>query len=659
MTLTDGRKRVVIERVRPEVDGGQYPIKRVVGEQVVVEADIFVDGHDVLTAMLQYRRKEDSQWNETAMQPLVNDRWQASFTVDQPGTYVYCVAAWTNRFATWHRDFRKRVTANQFAKIDMLTGAELIEATAAQTSGSQKETLDAWLVRMRSPEALSYGGQLLDDEELFRIMLQHSDRKLETRSDTELAVEVDPVRSRFSAWYELFPRSCGSRPGQHGTLNDVVDRLPYVAEMGFDILYLPPVHPIGDTFRKGKNNTTEALPGDVGSPWAIGSKDGGHKSIHPDLGTLEDFDRLVAASRDRGLELAMDIAFQCAPDHPYVTEHPQWFCHRPDGSIQYAENPPKKYQDIYPFDFECEDWRALWEELKSVFEFWIDRGVSVFRVDNPHTKPFPFWQWCIGEIKKDHPNTIFLAEAFTRPKIMHRLAKLGFTQSYTYFAWRNTKHELTSYVNDLTQTEVREFFRPNFWPNTPDILPEYLQVGGIAAFKARLVLAATLSSNYGIYGPTFEHCWSEPVKDGSEEYNHSEKYQVHQHDLGRSDSLKNYIARVNYARRELSVLQTTWGVQFHDVDNDQLICYSKKSPDRSEIVLVVVNLDPHHTQSGWINLPLEAFGLDPTLPYQMYDLLSDARYLWNGPRNYVELKPYDSPAHLFQLRRRETNERNF
>ena len=659
MTLSDGRKRVVIECVRPEVDSGQYPIKRVVGEQVVVEADIFVDGHDVLTSMLCYRRIQDSHWTETAMKPLVNDRWQASFTVDQPGTYLYGVSAWTNRFATWHRDFRKRVNANQFAKIDMLTGAELIEATAAKLSGTEREWLDAWLVKMRSPEALSYAGQLLDDQQLESVMLQHCDRELETRFPRELSVEVDQVRSRFSAWYELFPRSCSSNPGEHGTLSDVIDRLPYVAEMGFDILYLPPVHPIGDKFRKGKNNTTEAMPGDVGSPWAIGSKDGGHKSIHPDLGTLEDFDRLVAASRDRGLELAMDIAFQCAPDHPYVTEHPQWFCHRPDGSIQYAENPPKKYQDIYPFDFESKDWRALWDELKSIFEFWIDRGVSVFRVDNPHTKPFPFWEWCIGEIKKKHPDTIFLAEAFTRPKIMHRLAKLGFTQSYTYFAWRNTKHELTSYVTDLTQTEVREFFRPNFWPNTPDILPEYLQVGGIAAFKARLVLAATLSSNYGIYGPTFEHCWSEPVKDGSEEYNHSEKYQVHQHDLGRSDSLKNYIARVNFARRDLSVLQTTWGVQFHDVDNDQLICYSKKSPDRSEIVLAVVNLDPHHTQSGWIDLPLDDFGLDASQSYQMYDLLSDARYLWNGPRNYVELKPYDSPAHLFLLRRRETNERNF
>lgn len=659
MATGDGRKRVVIENVRPEIDAGEFPIKRVVGEDVAVTADVFVDGHDVVTAILHYRHESESQWREIEMVPLVNDGWQAAFSVDQPGTYQYTVSGWTSRFLSWFRDFQKRVAAGQVAKIDALTGAELVEAALPRSEGVDRQQLDGWVHRLRSNEVLHHAQAICDDPELPRLMKRYAKRDLATRYDRELKVTVDPPLARFSSWYEMFPRSCAEQPGRHGTLGDVQARLPYVAEMGFNVLYLPPIHPIGVQFRKGTNNTTEAQPGDVGSPWGIGGSEGGHKSIHPELGTFEDFDSMVAAAKESGIEIAMDIAFQCSPDHPYVKEHPEWFCHRPDGSIQYAENPPKKYQDIYPFDFETRDWRALWEELKSVFEFWIDRGVSVFRVDNPHTKPFPFWQWCIGEIKKKHPQVLFLAEAFTRPKIMHRLAKLGFSQSYTYFAWRNTKYELTTYLNDLTTTEVCEFFRPNFWPNTPDILPEYLQVGGRAAFMSRLVLAATLSSNYGIYGPPFEHCWGEPVKLGSEEYNHSEKYQFHYHDRKRADSLKDYIGKVNQARNSSAVLQTMHNLQFHDVDNENLICYSKVSPDRTEMILAVVNLDPHYTQSGWITLPLEYFRLDDQQPYQLHDLLSDARYLWNGPRNFVELNPHEGPAHLFQIRRRVRTEQDF
>lgn len=663
MATKDGRSRVVIESVRPEVDCGRYPAKRVVGEEVEVHADVFVDGHDVVTAMLQYRSESESNtetgWHDVPMEPLVNDEWIASFEVEHVGSYRYRVLAWTDRFLSWHRDFGKRVAAGQVTPIDLLTGAELVEATAKVASGDDQQLLNEWNQRLRSESALAHAQQIFDDAELPALMKRHANRDLATYSERELLVSVDPVRARNSAWYEMFPRSCSDTPGQHGTLKDVQARLPYVAEMGFDVLYLPPIHPIGDMFRKGKNNTTEAQPGDVGSPWGIGNSDGGHKAIHRDLGTFDDFDQMVAAAKDLNIEIAMDIAFQCSPDHPYVTEHPDWFIHRPDGTIQYAENPPKKYQDIYPINFESADWKALWNELKSVFEFWIGKGISIFRVDNPHTKPFPFWEWCIGEIKKQHPEVLFLAEAFTRPKIMHRLAKLGFSQSYTYFAWRNTKQELTKYVTELTKSDVREFFRPNFWPNTPDILPEFLQMGGRAAFMSRLVLAATLSTNYGIYGPTYEHCWSMPVKPGSEEYMNSEKYQVHHHDLTRSDSLNHFIALVNKARNESSVLKEMWNIEFHDIDNEEMICYSKTSPDKSEIILAVVNLDPHHTQSGWVDLPMEYLELDSQQPYQLHDLLSDARYLWSGSRNFVELDPHKVPAHLFEVKRRVRTEQDF
>ncbi len=655
----DGRCRAIIERVRPEIDAGRYPIKRIVGQRVVVDANVFTDGHDVVVAMLRYRNAGAETWSEVELTPLVNDEWTGEFVVDRVGVCEYTVLAWVDRFRTWHRDFQKRVAANQVASVDLLSGAELIAEAAARATGDDRAVLESWVKRLGNEEAVHHVQQICDDTDLPQLMKTYPSRDFAAEYDRVLSITVDRERAGHSAWYELFPRSAASAPGKHGTLKDVEARLPYVASMGFDVLYLPPIHPVGTTFRKGKNNATEANGDDVGSPWGIGAAKGGHKAIHPQLGTPADFRSLVKAASRLGIEVALDVALQCSPDHPYVKQHPDWFRQRPDGTIQYAENPPKKYQDIYPFDFETSDWRAMWDELKSIFDHWIAEGVKIFRVDNPHTKPFEFWEWCIGEIRKEHPDVLFLAEAFTRPKIMYRLAKLGFTQSYTYFAWRNTKQELTEYVTQLTTTEAREFFFPNFWPNTPDILTEYLQVGGRPAFMARLTLAATLSPNYGIYGPPFEHCWGAPREPGSEEYLDSEKYQVHYHDIDRPDSLKDFVARMNQIRREHAVLRSIDNVEFHPVDNDQLICYTKSSADKSECLLVVVNLDPHHVQSGWIDLPLDTLDVEEAHPYQVHDLLSDARYLWNGRKNFVQLDPQVVPAHVFQVRRRVRSERDF
>ncbi|MGH7966810.1 MAG: alpha-1,4-glucan--maltose-1-phosphate maltosyltransferase, partial [Candidatus Binatia bacterium] len=502
----EGRVRVVISGVQPEIECGRFPIKRTVGEKVVVEADIFADGHEALSGMLLYRHAKEEQWSQIPLQPLVNDRWRGEFVVTTLGQYLYTLQAWIDRFTSWRRDLAKRIEAGQDIAIDLLVGAALIAEASGRAEGEDAAKLKEWaaVLRLARKSQLSVRTQLALTEELSAVAEKYPDRQGAATYDKQLAVVVDRERARFSTWYEMFPRSCAAEPGHLGTFKDCEARLPYVAAMGFDVLYLPPIHPIGQAHRKGKNNAPVATADDPGSPWAIGAEEGGHKAFHPQLGTLEDFQRLVAKAQEYDMELALDLAFQCTPDHPYVQEHPQWFRHRPDGSIQYAENPPKKYQDIYPLDFETEHWQELWDELKSVVFFWIDQGIRIFRVDNPHTKSFRFWEWLIGAIRKEYPEVIFLAEAFTRPKVMYRLAKLGFTQSYTYFAWRNTKQELTQYFTELTQTEVREYFRPNLWPNTPDILTEYLQLGGRPAFMTRLVLAATLGASYGIYGPAFE-----------------------------------------------------------------------------------------------------------------------------------------------------------
>jgi starch synthase (maltosyl-transferring) len=679
-----GTRRVIVEAVKPEIDAGRFAIKRTVGEEVVVEADLFADGHDALSGLLLYRREAEAAWSEVPLVPLVNDRWRASFRVTELGRYRYTVEGWVDHFKTWARDLAKRVGAGQDVTVDLLIGAALVEAAAARAGGPALAMLQSHAAVLRSGGAGAVEFAL--SSELAALMARHADRAVATRYARELAVTVDRERARFSTWYELFPRSCATAPPgpaavapiaggaepalqevdapttarpRHGTFRDVEAWLPYVASMGFDVLYLPPIHPIGTAFRKGRNNSVLAQPDDPGSPWAIGAAEGGHKAIHPELGTLDDFRSLVERAKHHGIEVALDVAYQASPDHPYVGEHPEWFRRRPDGTIQYAENPPKKYQDIYPFDFESADWQSLWEELKSVVDFWVAQGVRIFRVDNPHTKPFSFWEWLIGAVKAEHPEVIFLAEAFTRPKVMYYLAKLGFTQSYTYFAWRNTRWELTEYFTELTQTDVREYFRPNLWPNTPDILTEALQHGGRETFITRLILAATLGASYGIYGPAFELGEHQAAEPGKEEYLDSEKYEIKQRELDRPDSLRPIIARVNRIRRENPALQSDRSLRFHAVDNPQIIAYSKTTPDLSSVILTVVNLDPHHTQSGWVDLPLEALGVDPQQSYQVHDLLGDGRYLWHGPRNYVELNPHVVPGHILRFRRRVRTEEDF
>ncbi|HEY3209042.1 MAG TPA: alpha-1,4-glucan--maltose-1-phosphate maltosyltransferase [Actinomycetota bacterium] len=656
MRVQEGKKRVVIEGVRPEIDCGRFPIKRVAGETVVVEADIFTDGHDALAAFLRYWQ-EDAGWAEVRMQPLANDRWRGEFPVTKTGHYRYTIRAWIDRFATWQRDLAKKVEAGLDVSVELQMGAEMVARAARRSSGPDRRKLRQAAGVLEAGE--DGADQAALDPELTRLMDAVPDRRHVTSYGRELRVVVDRERARFSTWYELFPRSTSLQPRRHGTFKDLEARLKYVSGMGFDVLYLPPIHPIGRSHRKGKNNVTTPEPGAPGSPWAIGSEEGGHTEVHPDLGTIEDFERLVERAQDFGLEVAMDLAYQCSPDHPWVRKHPQWFRHRPDGTIQYAENPPKKYQDIYPLDFETEAWRELWDELKYVVDFWIGHGIRIFRVDNPHTKPFTFWEWLIDGIKAEHPEVIFLAEAFTRPKVMYRLAKLGFTQSYTYFAWRNAKWELESYFTELTQTDVAEFFRPNLWPNTPDILTERLQTGGQGAFMARIILAATLGASYGIYGPAYELMEHAPLETGSEEYLDSEKYEVRQWDLDRPDSLAEFIARLNRIRRDNAALQTDRTLRFHQVENEELIAYSKSDPAERNLVITVVNLDPHNTQGGWLTLPLESLGLEGERPFQVHDLLTEARYIWQGPRHYVELNPHVVPAHVFRIRQQVRTEQDF
>ena len=655
----NGRNRVIIEAASPEVDGGAFPAKRVLGETVVAEADIFADGHDLISAIVLHRHDSESEWREVRMLPLVNDRWRAEFKVEKLGFHRFTVEAWIDHFLTWYRDLKKRVdggAADDELAVQILIGLEHLRAAAARANARDRRKLDTFIKTLESGDPIAEKIEDVWSEDLLALMWRNAERKFVTSYDTELLIEVDRPRAAYSTWYELFPRSTAKEEGKHGTFRDVEAQLPRIARMGFDILYLPPIHPIGRTFRKGKNNKVKAEADDVGSPWAIGASEGGHKATHPQLGTIEDFERLVAKTKDAGLEIAMDIAFQAAPDHPYVKEHPDWFQMRPDGTIQYAENPPKKYQDIYPFHFESENWQPLWDELRDVFAFWAGKGVRTFRVDNPHTKPLPFWEWCIRDLKREWPDLIFLAEAFTRPKIMYRLAKAGFTQSYTYFAWRHTKQELTEYFEEITKPPVSDFFRPNAWPNTPDILTEFLQYGGRPAFVQRFILAATLASSYGIYGPTYERYVHQAREHGSEEYLDSEKYEI-RHWAPTDDDMTELMAAINRIRRENPALQQNATLKFHETDNDQLLCYSKSAGEN--VIVVVINLDVANTHAGWIALDLEALGLSAERSYQVHDLLSNARHSWHGPRNYVQMNPHVVPAHIFRIRRRVRTEKDF
>ncbi|MFW6254990.1 MAG: alpha-1,4-glucan--maltose-1-phosphate maltosyltransferase [Chitinivibrionales bacterium] len=653
----EGRTRVVIEGVWPQIDCGEFPVKRVVGETVSVQADIFADGHDSIDALLLYKTENSVHWQQQWMSPMVNDRWEAHFSIQELVDYRYTITAWVDPFRTWQRDFLKKLHAGQDIEVDTRVGLNLIEQAARSDDpvvASLKEAADA-IAGETDRQLLA---RRVESAELSRLMRTFGPRRFAHTYARELRVSVERPKALFSSWYELFPRSFGQKPFEHGTFRDCVKQLDRIAKMGFDIVYLPPIHPIGISHRKGKNNSTTARPGEPGSPWAIGSEKGGHDAVHPRLGSVEDFALLLQSARSKGIDIAIDLALQCSPDHPWVHQHPEWFKRRPDGTIQYAENPPKKYEDIVPINFETDQWESLWVELRRVVLFWAEKGVRIIRVDNPHTKPFAFWQWLIAEVRKCYPDMIFLSEAFTRPKVMYRLAKAGFSQSYTYFTWRNTKRELTQYMEELIDSPAREFFRPNFWPNTPDILPEYLQYSGRSGFIIRLVLAATLSSNYGMYGPAYELMAHDAV-EGREEYLDSEKYEIKNWNLEDPESLEEIVTMINHIRRQNKALKSTWNLRFHEVDNDYILFYSKATPDLQNILMMVVNLDPFHTQSGWVRMPLQEFGIDPAQTYLMNDLISRDHYLWQGERNFVQLNPHVLPAHIFHVRRRLRRESDF
>ena len=642
---------IVIEAIRPSVDCGRFRAKAIAGDRVEVTADIFRDGTAELRAVVRYRRAGASKWSEAPLAHEGNDAWVGSFVPDRVGRYQYAIEAWSDHFATWRRDLAKKVDAGQDVSLELEEGAILIEARVAAAGARDSKQLGGAVSKLRAPTWKGPADKpdkrvtTALDPQLAEVMARNPDRSDRATSPT-FELTVDRERARSGAWYELFPRSTGAK-GKHGTFKTAAKALTRIADMGFDVVYLPPIHPIGKSYRKGKNNTLEAGPKDVGSPWAIGSAEGGHKDIHPELGTMADFDAFVAAAERLGLEIALDFAIQASPDHPWVQEHPEWFIQRPDGSIQYAENPPKKYQDIYPINFDTVDREGLWNELRSVLEHWISHGVKIFRVDNPHTKAFPFWEWVINELKAKDPDLIFLAEAFTRPKVMQQLAKLGFTQSYTYFTWRNTKHELTEYMEELTGTEMADYFRPNFFVNTPDILHEYLQAGGPSAFKVRLILAAFLSPTYGVYSG-YELFENTPVKEGSEEYLDSEKFELKHRDYDQPGSLVPYITRINEIRKKHHALSEMTNLTFHATDKDNLMSFSKQGRD-GETILVVVNLNSYFWEESTLHLDLAALGVGHDQSFEVHDLLTDTRYIWNGPHNYVRLDPNVEPAHVFLL----------
>lgn len=645
-----GTQRVIIENVQPIVDAGLFPAKRTVGESVNVTADIFADGHDHLRAWLLYKHESSSEWFTQEMLHQVNDQWVASFLVDKKGFYTFTVMAWVDHFDTWYDGFKKKVAAKVDVHVELKEGANYLRKLA---KGKELPLIE---LAGQLDGKLDYAQAITKvlSQEFHQVVAEHPLVEHETRYDKQLQVLVEHKKANFSAWYELFPRSAALEGTRHGNFRDVIKLLPRVAAMGFDVLYLPPIHPIGKLNRKGKNNNVRADQGEPGSPWAIGSDEGGHKSIHPALGTLEDYKLLIAEAKKLDIDIALDLAFQCAPDHPYVKEHPEWFKQRPDGTIQYAENPPKKYQDIYPFNFESDDWKALWNELRSVIFFWIDQGIKIFRVDNPHTKPIGFWRWAIAEVNKKYGDVIFLSEAFTKPKVMAALAKIGYTQSYTYFTWRVRKGEIMEYINELVYGPSRNYFRPNFWPNTPDILPYHLQHQGENIFIIRLALAATLSSNYGIYGPSYEFCDNSPV-EGKEEYWNSEKYEVKKYDWRRTNRMTDIITILNKARKEHRALQSTWNTQFLSIENSSIVAYLKATEDLSDIVLVVVNLDSHVKHSGYVQLPKEKLKLGDHINVKLHDVITDEQYTWAQEWNYVELDPYVFPFHLFKVTIHESN----
>ncbi len=640
--------RIIIENVSPRIDGGAFPVKRIVGERVTVRADVFADGHDEVRADLLYRQSNEASWRVIAMNDLGNDAWEASFIVNSRQDHLYTVRGRICEFSCWCHDLKKKADAGTDVAVDLRIGSALVKSAAGRATGPAAKKMLSWSEELAAPKDKAAALKLALSDEFYTTVAGYPDLTRSVVHPGELRVVVDRERAAFSSWYEFFPRSWGAKPGVHGTFKECANILPEIARMGFDVVYLPPIHPIGKAFRKGRNNATRATDDDPGSPWAIGSAEGGHKSIDPRLGTMGDFTAFVKKARELGIEVALDIAFQCSPDHPYLKEHPAWFKWRPDGTVQYAENPPKKYEDIVPFNYDTTDRQALWDELKSIFLFWAGKGVTIFRVDNPHTKPFLFWDWVIAEVKKEYPDAIFLAEAFTRPKIMYRLAKGGFTQSYTYFTWRSTKQEFQEYLTELTQTDVAEFFRPNFWPNTPDILAGHLQGAERNVFIIRAFLAATLSSNFGVYGPAFELCVNTPLP-GKEEYIDSEKYEIKAWNWEKPGHIKDVLAALNKARRQDPALQATRNIRFCEINNDQLLAYVKTSQDGSNIIVVIVNLDVHRKQGGMLTIPLQEIGLQNDRRYTAQDVLSGEKFAWHGPRNHIELSPDKAVAHIIRI----------
>ncbi len=661
--------RIVIEKVTPQIDCGKYPVKAIIDDCIEVAADIWKDGHEKLKAAVLWRKRNEweycnsstpaeppperwpkklKKWNEAFMfsQFEYNDRWYASFSVEEIGQYAFTVIAWTDVFGSWADELQKKFQAGQSVDAELWEGMILLEKTMNRAGGIEKQELSEWLQKLRKAETEEARTRLALSTELASIM-QKADPRWDLQAyGWELPIWVDRRKARFGTWYEMFPRSSGTEPSRSASFRDAEKRLPEIAQMGFDVLYLPPIHPIGRTHRKGPNNQERGIPTDPGSPWAVGSWEGGHTAIHPELGTLEDFDHFLFTARKHGMEIALDFAIQCSPDHPWVHEHPQWFLKRPDGSIKYAENPPKKYQDIYPINFETPDREGLYQALLEVILFWAGRGVRIFRVDNPHTKPISFWEWLILEAHKEYPDLIFLAEAFTRPKRMRRIAKSGFSQSYTYFTWRNSKAELEEYCSELFRTSVVQYLRPNFFVNTPDILHEVLQKGGRPAFLMRLILAATLSPTYGIYNG-FELCENRPIREGSEEYLDSEKYQIKVWDWNQPGNIRDWVTRINQIRREHESLHVSHNLQFLHSTNPQMIAYAKHSYNPKDVLVTVVNVDPFQAHESMVTLPSELYSNQSS--YQVCDLLAGTYYSWNGPTNYVRLEPHVFPAHLLQI----------
>ncbi len=645
---------VVIDHITPQLEGGRYAVKRISGQDLVVEADILKEGHDLVTAVLKWRPKGDAAWRETPMTLGLNDRWTGTLSVGRIGAWEYTVEAWGDTFRSWQDEVRKKFNGGlRDLKSEALEGASLVSKAAARAGKSpDAKRLKAFASQLQQAdaEALSTISASL---ELSALMIAWTDRSLST-THSPLPLWVDRERAAYAAWYEFFPRSAEGRADSGSTFRDCLPRIDDAKAMGFDVIYFPPIHPIGETNRKGRNNSLHAEPGEPGVPYAIGNhrhgvNGGGHKDVAPELGTLEDLSWLIGEVKKRGMEIAIDFAINCSPDHPYVESHPEWFFKRPDGTIKYAENPPKKYEDVYPLNFHNDNWQALWQEMRDVIAFWCEIGIRTFRVDNPHTKPVSFWEYLIGDIHETYPDAIFLSEAFTRPKMMQVLAKVGFTQSYTYFTWRNTKWELSEYLTELTQTEMKDYFRGNFFTNTPDILPEYLQRSGRPGFLIRGFLAATLSPVYGIYSG-FELCENAPIP-GKEEYIDSEKYQFKGRDWNAPGNIKDYVTRLNAIRRDNRALQEYANLRFHPADNDNILFYSKKTVAGDNALLFIVTVDPYNPQTAFVHVPLEELGIGDRETYQVEDLLTGERFTWTGARNFVSLNPHTRPAHILRVRR--------